>query len=144
MEMTPLQFIEQNIFLVAILIGLAAVIVTVEFRALTRRHKEIAPTDAVMLMNRSEPVVLDVREDAEIGVGAIQRARHIPGTMLEKRLGELTEHKSRPILIYCASGMRSPGICRKLTGEGFSDVYNLKGGLAAWEQAGFPLGDSGK
>lgn len=144
MEITPLQFVEQNLFLVAIFVGLLVWAVAFEFRTLTRRYKELAPADAVMLMNRSEPLILDVREDAEVGAGKIHRAQHIPSTVVEKRLDELERHKASPVLVYCASGVRSSGVCRKLTGKGFSEVYNLKGGLSAWEQAGLPTRKDGK
>lgn len=137
-------FIEQNLFLVAIFAGLTVGVVIFEFRSLTRRYKEISPAHAVRMINRDEPVVVDVREDNEIGGGKISSARHIPATMFDKRMQELEKDKARALLVYCASGMRSTAICRKLTGSGFADVYNLKGGIAAWEQAGLPTQKSGK
>lgn len=145
MELTVMEFVERNLFLTAIFAGLVVAIIVFEFRVLTRRHKELTPADAVALMNREEPIVLDVREDNEVGKGLIGQARHIPATMFDKRASEIDERdKEKPMLIYCASGVRSQGICRKLTGRGFTKVYNLKGGLAAWEQAGLPTQQDGK
>lgn len=52
--------------------------------------------------------------------------------------------KSRPILIYCASGGRSVLAGQWLVQQGFNKVDNLEGGIIAWNQAGFPtISDAG-
>ena len=47
--------------------------------------------------------------------------------------------KSKPILVYCASGGRSSQAAAILAKHGFMEVYNLEGGLYGWQNAGFPV-----
>ena len=47
--------------------------------------------------------------------------------------------KSKPLLIYCHSGMRSADAAKRLTRAGFTRVYNLKGGVLGWQQADLPI-----
>jgi rhodanese-related sulfurtransferase len=45
--------------------------------------------------------------------------------------------------VYCRSGNRSTGYCSSLRKQGFETVYNLKGGVLAWERAELPLTRTG-
>ena len=59
-------------------------------------------------------------------------AKLIPIGDLEKRLAELDREK--PIIVYCAIGGRSRVAAQMLAGKGFSKIYNLSGGIKAWEK----------
>ena len=52
---------------------------------------------------------------------------------------ELEKVKARPIIVSCARGNRSMGIANRLRALGFAEVFSLRGGLAAWQQANMPL-----
>ena len=101
--------------------------------------KSVGPVQAVQLINRSDAVVIDVREPTEFNDGHITGARHIPQRLLAERLKELDRAKGKPIIVVCASGNRSRGAAALLQKNGHEQVYNLEGGLAAWTQAGMPL-----
>lgn len=132
-------FVQDNIVLFIVLAILVAATVGYELQRLTRKYKEVLPAQAVALINRETPMLLDVREASELAQGGIRNARHIAAGVLEKRLSELEKFKDKPVIAYCASGARSPAACRILSKHGFPQVYNLKGGLSAWEQAGMPV-----
>jgi len=100
---------------------------------------EVGPTDAVMLINRKDAVVIDVREEGEFSGGHITGARHIPEKQLESRLKELEKFKAKPLIVSCASGRRAAGVVSALRKQGFADVVALRGGIGAWVQAGMPL-----
>ncbi len=104
-----------------------------------RTSTEVGPTDAVMLINRKDAVVLDVRDDAEYASGHITNARHIPEKQLEGRIKELEKFKSKPVIVSCASGRRSSAVADSLRKQGFADVVALRGGIGGWLQAGMPL-----
>ena len=99
----------------------------------------VSPLEATLLINREDALVLDVREPAEWSKGHIPNARHIPLGQIEKRLGELDKYKNKPIIVSCASGTRSSSVCGTLRKAGFEKVFNLAGGIPAWEQAGQPV-----
>lgn len=75
-------------------------------------------------------VLLDVREHDELAVAAVAGARHIPMREVPARLDELGA--DTPIVVMCHAGGRSRRVAEFLKGNGFSDVYNLKGGIDAW------------
>ena len=96
-------------------------------------------TEATLLINREDAVVLDVRETSEWSAGHIPNARHIALGQLDKHLSELEKFKSRPVIICCASGNRSSSACGTLKRAGFERVFNLSGGLGAWTGAGLQV-----
>ncbi len=100
---------------------------------------QVAPFEAVQLINRRDAVVLDVRDKAEYAAGHIPNARHIPFGELTQRLQELEKFKSRPIVINCASGMHSIKVCAELKKMGFNEVFALRGGINGWVQASMPV-----
>lgn len=75
--------------------------------------------------------LLDVRQPGEY------EAEHIPGAKLIP-LPDLKDGRSqldarKPIVVYCASGGRSLAAAQLLSGLGFNEIYNLKGGIKAWQ-----------
>lgn len=99
----------------------------------------LSPSDATRLINDSDAIVLDVRSDAEFEGGHIVGSVHVVDTQLESAMGRLQKYKSKPIIATCKTGQRSMSVCSKLKKAGFEQVYNLRGGLAAWEGASLPL-----
>lgn len=100
--------------------------------------KQIGPQEAVMLFNHQDALILDVRENSEFADGHIAKAKHVPVGQLKTRLSELEKFKDKPIVAVCRSGNRSGHACGVLRKAGFENVYNLAGGMGAWEQANLP------
>jgi len=84
-------------------------------------------------------IILDVRTLEEFGQGHLEGAVHIPVNELEGRLGELS--KDKPIIVYCKSGGRSKTASDLLIENGFTQVYDMSGGILEWEQKGYPMED---
>jgi len=82
-------------------------------------------------------LVLDVRQPAEWRAGHIRGARHITGAELTRRIGELPA--DRPIATICGSGYRSSVAASLLVRHGHRRVFNVLGGMSAWESLGMPL-----
>ncbi|MGM0593023.1 MAG: rhodanese-like domain-containing protein [Pseudomonadota bacterium] len=108
-----------------------------------RGYKEIGPVDAVQQLNHEGALMLDVREDNEYQDGHILESLHIPLGKLNDRLGELEKFREKPIIVCCRSGARSASACSRLRKNGHQSVYNLKGGVMAWQSAGLPLQKQG-
>lgn len=79
--------------------------------------------------------VLDVRQIGEWNSGHIKDAVHITGATLPKRINELP--KDRPIAVVCGSGYRASVATSVLRRQGHSHVFNVLGGMVAWNQASF-------
>jgi rhodanese-related sulfurtransferase len=95
--------------------------------------------ETVNLVNRSNAVVVDVREPREFEQGRVPNAINIPLGSLETRLRELEKYKDRPIVLTCQSGNRSMRAAVNLRKKGFGDVYSLVGGQTAWERDNLPV-----
>lgn len=86
-------------------------------------------------------ILLDVREDTEWRTGHAPGARHIPLGRLSQRLRDLPTQ--RTIITVCRSGARSSRAASLLAREG-REVFNMTGGMRAWQRAGLPVVASGK
>jgi rhodanese-related sulfurtransferase len=106
---------------------------------LMRPGQEVGPAEAVQLINRRDAVVIDVREAADYKAGHITNARHLPENEIDARAKELEKIKSKPIIVSCARGNRSGNVASRLRKLGFNEVFSLRGGIAAWQQANMPL-----
>lgn len=109
------------------------------FGARLRGYSNVEASDAVRILNHDDAVMLDVREDSEVADGHILDAIHIPLGKLKNRMDELANLQQKPIIVSCRSGHRSSVACGQLRKNGFETVYNLKGGVMAWKNAGLPL-----
>ena len=84
-------------------------------------------------------VILDVRTPCEFEKGHLYNAILIPHDELEVRISELEEYKNSDIIVYCKSGGRSQQASEILMACGFTNVYNMLGGIIAWVDAEYPI-----
>lgn len=136
-----MEFIQQNLVYVALALVSGAMLLATSFR---RGGNEVNPTQATLLINRDDAVVIDVRDAGEFASGHLQGARNIPVARFAERASELEKLKDRPVIVCCASGVRSVKACEELKKLGFSRVHGLEGGISAWAAAGLPLAGKGR
>ena len=139
--MELLAFLQKpyNFFLAVVAVVSGAMLLAPFVSRLFSPGRGVSALQAVQLINRRDAVIVDVRDDAEFAAGHIPNARHIPLAQLGERLKELERYKSRPIVVSCRSGTRSASASSILQKHGFSEVFSLSGGVAAWEQASMPV-----
>ncbi len=123
---------------------ISGLLVVQSFGARFNGYRDVQPQEAVQLINHDESVLVDVREDNEYREGHIVDSVHIPLGSFASRLGELEKYKTRPVIVGCRSGHRSARACGILRKNGFEKIYNLRGGILAWENAGLPVSRGGK
>jgi hydroxyacylglutathione hydrolase len=100
---------------------------------------QLSPTDLHDRLKRGEPFrVIDVRSGGEWHTGHIKDARHIMGGCLADRVDELRDGDT-PIAVVCGQGYRSTVAASVLERAGIAPVFNVTGGMTAWEQAGLPV-----
>ena len=104
-----------------------------------RPSRDVGPFDAVQLINRQDAAVIDVRDTAEFARGHIANARNVPHAQIGERIKDLEKLKGKPVILSCQSGARSASAESVLRKNGFEQVFTLRGGIAAWQQAGMPL-----
>lgn len=99
----------------------------------------IDPQGAITAINQKDAVVVDVRPAADYSKGHIINSINIPMNGFSKQLATLEKHKAHPIIVSCRSGAQSSQACNSLRKAGFSEVYNLRGGILAWQNANLPI-----
>ena len=134
LQKSPLNLI---LFGVAVASGVMLLwpLVTRPFRA----SFDIGVFEAVQFINRRDAVVLDVRGTGDYEAGHIAHARHVPEAQLSDRMKELEKFRNRTLIVCCGTGSRSGTVAGGLRKKGFAETYALRGGIAAWQQAGMPL-----
>lgn len=97
---------------------------------------DLGPIEAQQRIEAGGLTVIDVREPQELRAGLLPGALSFPLSQLSTRLGQVP---IGPLLVYCASGRRSAFAAAQLKRAGRTEVWNLRGGVAAWSQQGLPL-----
>ncbi len=134
-----MQFIRDNIGLVLVACLSGVMLLWPLFGNRLRGVKEVGSAEALQLINHKNALVLDVREADEFNAGHILNAKLIPLGKLRERIGELERYREQPIVVVCRSGQRTTAACVLLGKQGFSLVYNLAGGILAWQKGNLPL-----
>ena len=133
----PMEFINQNILLISIVVVSGLGLLWPMFARPS--GNSVNPGEATLLINREDAIVVDVREADEFAGGHLPDARNIPGSKLAERISEIEKYKDKPVIVCCATGMRSNKACAELKKNGFSRINNLAGGVDAWVGAGYPI-----
>jgi len=132
------SFIAENWTLVALVVTSGAMLLWPALTSGGGQHG-VSANEVVRLMNREKAVVVDVCSADEYAVGHIAGAKNIPLDRLNGDLAGQVKNKSLPLVLVCASGVRSGravAVARKL---GFEKVHSLTGGLSAWRTANLPV-----
>lgn len=129
-----LEFAGNHPVLIGAALLLLAIIVFTELRRGGSAQLSVAQT--VQLMNAGGQVI-DVRSVDGFRGGHILGARNIPLDELADKADKLP--KGTPLIICCDAGVSSQRAVSLLNKRGFEKVFNLRGGLRAWQQDNLPL-----
>ena len=95
--------------------------------------KNVSAEEAYKLINGDkEFIIIDVRTKEEYDNGHIPGAKLVPVQILPMKLDELDVYKDKPVLVYCASGGRSPRAVDTLANNDFKNIYHLSRGISSW------------
>ena len=128
------EFIGNHPILTGSAFALLALLLFGELKQRLSKVREIGPSEATRMLNHDDAVIIDIRNDKDFKDGHIVNSVHAPEQNMK-----LEKYRGKPLIVCCRSGQRSASLCSKLQQEGFESVYNLKGGIHAWQQAELPL-----
>lgn len=110
----------------------------IEFVKQKQSATQLSPTQATLMINHQDAVVVDLRSSILFNDGHIIGAQSIPFSELNEKSKKLEKFKSKPIILVCLVGMESPRAAASLKESGFH-VHTLAGGMRAWLDADLPI-----
>ncbi|MCK9404344.1 MAG: thioredoxin domain-containing protein [Chitinophagaceae bacterium] len=101
---------------------------------------EISPAEFEKKLAAQQSQLLDVRTAGEYQSGHLKNSLQADW-LNQEQFADRVKYldKSKPLLVYCASGIRSAAAAKWLLNNGFTNVQNLKGGLTSWKLEGRPM-----
>ena len=130
------EFVVHNWYLFVALVVIVGLLV---HNLIVGERGNVDPLGATEMINHKDATVIDVRSAADFAAGHIVNAVNIPMNGFKNQLAVLGKYKGKPIIVNCKSGGQSGAACEHLRKQGFEEVYNLKGGILAWQAANLPL-----
>ncbi len=133
-----MQFIIDNILLIAVAFVSGGMLVWPLLRN-RAGGPSLTTLQATQIMNGKPTQVIDLRSAEDYAKGSLPNARNIPFESLSGRINELQEGPSTVLLVCgngCPPARRRPSCAR----PDLPRCSRLNGGLAAWREAGLPLG----
>lgn len=132
--------------LIIILPLLIAATMHAQFKADNVKYKTVYPEDLCKTLLASKGyLLLDVRSPGEfddtssavgLNIGHLKNAVNINITQLSQRWKEIAPYKDQPVFIYCSHSQRSRRASRLLADSGFTQLYNINGGLTDFYNQG--------
>ncbi|MEJ2113086.1 MAG: rhodanese-like domain-containing protein [Flavobacteriaceae bacterium] len=93
-----------------------------------------------LAMPKTKAVIIDAREVEEYNVSHIKNAFSVGYDSFDlKKVIENIKDKNQLIVVYCSLGIRSEKIAVQIKNSGYTNVYNLYGGIFEWKNVGFPI-----
>lgn len=98
--------------------------------------KNISVEQAKLLYDKKVKFI-DVRETDENEAARIPNTKLIPLSEMQNRWNEIP--KDEEVVIYCRTGNRSGSLISQLIPLGYTNLYNLDGGIVDWHQNNYPI-----
>jgi rhodanese-related sulfurtransferase len=133
-----LEYMLRHPFLAGLAVAMGLAVLVYELRTRGQTYSAVRPQEAIQLMNHGAQVY-DVRSKEDFAAGHIHGAKHLDPDQMGEAPEKLKRLKERTLLLVCERGLTAGQLTRKLHAEGFTKVFNLQGGLAAWRTEGLPL-----
>lgn len=133
------QFVANHTIMVAGWVALFIAVMFSLYKGATSKIKVVSNTEATLLINKQDGIVIDVRSDEEFKVGHIIDSQHLlPSDIKGNKLNTLEKYKTRPVIIADNNGLTAQNLANLLAKQGFQ-AYALKDGIAGWRGANLPL-----
>ncbi len=127
-----------NHWLVAATVVVLVLVIVFEMRARAESFSAVSPQDAIRMMNRGA-VIIDLRPAEQYAAGHLCGARRMDGEQILKAGETLKKYLQKPLIVYDESGSLGTSAARQLKSQGFTQAFNLRGGLSAWRSDNLPL-----
>jgi rhodanese-related sulfurtransferase len=133
-----LEFASHHPWLATATVVLAIAVVVYEMRMRSEGLRAVSPQELIRLMNQGA-LVLDLRPLEQYQSGHLNGARQMSSDQIVSAGDTLKKHKEKTVVVYDDSGSLGAAAVRQLAAQGFTRVFALRGGLAAWRADNLPV-----
>ena len=103
-----------------------------------RRVREVSVAETIERINHSAQLI-DVREDNEFNSAHAEGARHMGRGIIDRDIVQTFPDKDTELILYCGGGYRSALAADMIQKMGYTNVWSMAGGWAAWQEFGAPV-----
>jgi rhodanese-related sulfurtransferase len=133
-----LEYLNRHPVLVGLALAMAIAVLVYELLNRKSNYASVQPQVAIQLMNQGAQVY-DLRAADAFAGGRISGAKQLDQSQLEQAAEVLKKYKEKLLVLVCEDGQRSTALTRTLHANGYTKVFNLRGGLVTWRAEGLPL-----
>ncbi|MES2313571.1 MAG: rhodanese-like domain-containing protein [Pseudomonadota bacterium] len=139
------EFIGNHTALAALFVILLVALVATQIMELFSKTKELTPAGLTGLINRDNPLLIDLSSLADFEKMHVPGARHVAMSQFDPEKKELAKAKDLPVVVMDKDGHgNSAKAAQRLVKAGFEKVYTLGGGVLAWHAAQLPVAKGNK
>ena len=134
------QFIGNHVALAALFVILLLAVIVVQAQLMFSKIKELTPAGLTGLINRDNPLLIDLSALADFEKMHVPGAKHVAMSQFDPEKKELAQAKSLPVVVMDKDGRgNSAKAAQRLLKAGFEKVHTLGGGVLAWHAAQLPV-----
>ena len=139
------QFIGNHVALFALFAILLLALIVIQAQTLFSKIKELSPAGLTALINRDNPLLIDLSALADFQKMHVPGARHVAMSQFDPEKKELVQAKSLPVVLMDKDGRgNSAKAAQRLLKAGFEHIYVLGGGVLSWHAAQLPVAKGNK
>jgi rhodanese-related sulfurtransferase len=139
------EFIGNHTALAALFVILLVALIATQIMQLFSKTKELTPAGLTGLINRDNPLLIDLSSLADFEKMHVPGAKHVAMSQFDPEKKELAKAKDLPVVVMDKDGHgNSVKAAQRLVKAGFEKVYTLGGGVLAWHAAQLPVAKGNK
>jgi rhodanese-related sulfurtransferase len=133
------QFVSNHLVLCLVFVALVIALIVTQVMVLLRKYKELTPAGLTQLINRDNPLLIDLSAIADFEKMHVPGAKHVAMSQFDPEHKDLVKARDLPVVVMDKDGRTSEKAAQRLVKAGFTRVYMLGGGVLAWQQAQLPV-----
>ncbi|MGP1609722.1 MAG: rhodanese-like domain-containing protein [Burkholderiales bacterium] len=139
------EFIGNHVALSVLFVILLLALIVIQLSSLFSKNRELTPAGLTGLINRENPLLIDLSALADFEKRHVPGARHVAMSQFDPEKKDLAKAKDLPVVVMDKDGRgNSVKASQRLIKAGFTKVHTLGGGVLAWQAAQLPVAKGSK
>ena len=132
------EFASNHLALVGLFVAIRVALIAMEVGTLFRKWKSLTPAGLTQLINRDNPLIIDLSASADFEKAHVPGAKNVAVSQFDPEHKDLAKAKDLPVVLIDKDGRTLSKPANRLIKAGFTRVFVLDGGTYAWQNAQLP------